>query len=161
MTQIDARLRRNVHDLGELLGNTIEAHLGAEFLQRIERIRLGAKHGRQADQEGHQALLNELHDLPDDQLLSVCRAFNQFLNLANIAEQYHHTRRFRIDEPLPFEERCLDELIQRLLAHGYSAEHVAAQTAQLDIELVLTAHPTEVTRRTLIQKYDAIAATLK
>ena len=161
MTQIDARLRRNIHDLGELLGNTIEAHLGAEFLQRIERIRLGAKHGRQADQEGHQALLNELHDLPDDQLLSVCRAFNQFLNLANIAEQYHHTRRFRIDEPLPFEERCLDELIQRLLAHGYSAEHVAAQTAQLDIELVLTAHPTEVTRRTLIQKYDAIAATLK
>ena len=161
MMQIDARLRRNVHDLGELLGNTIEAHLGTAFLQRIERIRLGAKHGRRADQEGHQALLKELQDLPDDQLLSVCRAFNQFLNLANIAEQYHHIRRFRIDEPLPFEERCLDELIQRLLTHGYTAEHVAAQVSQLDIELVLTAHPTEVTRRTLIQKYDAIAATLK
>ena len=87
MTQIDARLRWNVHDLGELLGNTIEAQLGQAFLQRIERIRLGAKDGRRADQDGHQALLKELQELPDDQLLSVCRAFNQFLNLANIAER--------------------------------------------------------------------------
>lgn len=160
MTEIDARLREDVHELGELLGETIRAHLGDTFLQRIERIRLGAKQGRKADQAAHEALLSALHDLPDDQLLPVCRAFNQFLNLANIAEQYHRIRRRREDEPLSFEERCIGELLQRLQAAGHDAQSVVDQVAGLDIELVLTAHPTEVTRRTLIQKYDAIALAL-
>lgn len=160
MTEIDARLREDVHELGELLGETIRVHLGDAFLQRIERIRLGAKQGRQTDQAAHDALLSALHDLPDDQLLPVCRAFNQFLNLANIAEQYHRIRRRREDEPLSFEERCIGELLQRLLAAGHDAQSIVEQVAALDIELVLTAHPTEVTRRTLIQKYDAIALAL-
>ncbi len=160
MTEIDARLREDVHELGELLGETIRVHLGDAFLQRIERIRLGAKQGRQTDQAAHDALLSALHDLPDDQLLPVCRAFNQFLNLANIAEQYHRIRRRREDEPLSFEERCIGELLQRLLAAGHDAQSIVDQVAALDIELVLTAHPTEVTRRTLIQKYDAIALAL-
>ena len=85
MTDIDARLREDVHNLGALLGQTIQAHLGEDFLQRIERIRLGAKQGRKADQAANEALLSALQDLPDSQLLPVCRAFNQFLNLANIA----------------------------------------------------------------------------
>ena len=160
MTEIDARLREDVHELGELLGETIRVHLGDAFLQRIERIRLGAKQGRQTDQAAHDALLSALHDLPDDQLLPVCRAFNQFLNLANIAEQYHRIRRRREDEPLSFEERCIGELLQRLLAAGHNTQSIVDQVAALDIELVLTAHPTEVTRRTLIQKYDAIALAL-
>ena len=88
MAEIDARLREDVHELGELLGQTIQAQLGEPFLQRIERIRLGAKQGRSSDKAAHEALLAALHDLPDNQLLPVCRAFNQFLNLANIAEQY-------------------------------------------------------------------------
>lgn len=160
MAEIDVRLREDVHDLGELLGQTIKTHLGDDFLARIERIRLGAKQGRQADQAAHEALLSELHDLPDDLLLPVCRAFNQFLNLANIAEQYHRIRRRREDEPVGFEERCLTELFERLRTQGLSGEQLSAEVERLDIELVLTAHPTEVARRTLIQKYDAIALAL-
>ncbi|KKO09606.1 hypothetical protein LCGC14_0030990 [marine sediment metagenome] len=160
MTEIDARLREDVHDLGELLGDTIKSHLGAEFLERIERIRLGAKHSRRTDQDAHEALLTALHDLPDNQLLPVCRAFNQFLNLANIAEQYHRIRRRREDETSGFEERCLGEIFQRLRQSGMTGESITQHVAALDIELVLTAHPTEVARRTLIQKYDAIAAAL-
>ena len=75
MTDIDARLREDVHNLGALLGQTIQAHLGEDFLQRIERIRLGAKQGRKADQAANEALLSALQDLPDSQLLPVCRAF--------------------------------------------------------------------------------------
>lgn len=160
MSEIDVRLREDVHELGELLGQTIKSHLGDDFLQRIERIRLGAKQGRQQDQAAHQALLTALHDLPDDQLLPVCRAFNQFLNLANIAEQSHRIRRRREHQPRSFEERCLPDLLQRLKDAGFSDQQVRQQLAELDIELVLTAHPTEVTRRTLIQKYDAIALAL-
>ena len=161
MTEIDARLREEVHELGELLGQTIQAQLGEDFLERIERIRLGAKQGRQANQAEYDALLNAMHDLPDDQLLPVCRAFNQFLNLANIAEQYHRIRRRRDTEKPLFEDHCLAGLLQRLRDSDMDGEVLRDHVQALDIELVLTAHPTEVARRTLIQKYDAIAAALE
>lgn len=160
MAEIDARLREDVHELGELLGQTIKTHLGDAFLQRIERIRLGAKQGRRTDRAAHDALIAALKDLPDNQLLPVCRAFNQFLNLANIAEQYHRNRRQRADEPIRFEQRCVSDLLERLKDEGFDGAAIRKNVEALDIELVLTAHPTEVTRRTLIQKYDAIALAL-
>ncbi|RML73983.1 Phosphoenolpyruvate carboxylase, partial [Pseudomonas syringae pv. maculicola] len=52
MADIDARLREDVHLLGELLGNTIREQRGAEFLDKIERIRKGAKAGRRGSAEG-------------------------------------------------------------------------------------------------------------
>jgi phosphoenolpyruvate carboxylase len=160
MAEIDARLREDVHQLGELLGNTINEQYGAAFLGKIERIRKGAKTARRGSAAGAEQLSAALDQLNDDELLPVARAFNQFLNLANIAEQYHRIRRRGANEPEPFESRVLPELLQRLLAKGHSADALARQLARLDIELVLTAHPTEVARRTLIQKYDAIAAQL-
>ncbi len=160
MAEIDARLREEVHLLGELLGQTIRTQLGDDFLDKIERIRKGAKAGRRGSAAGAEQLTSTLGDLGDDELLPVARAFNQFLNLANIAEQQHRVRRRRPDEPEPFELRVLDELLERLLAAGQKPDELARQLGRLDIELVLTAHPTEVARRTLIQKYDAIAAQL-
>ncbi|MDF2642502.1 MAG: phosphoenolpyruvate carboxylase [Pseudomonas sp.] len=160
MADIDARLREDVHLLGELLGNTIRDQRGGEFLDKIERIRKGAKAGRQGSTQGAEQLSSSLDSLEDDELLPVARAFNQFLNLANIAEQYQLMRRRRDDQPQPFESRVLPELLDRLKAAGHAPDALARQLGQLDIELVLTAHPTEVARRTLIQKYDAIAAQL-
>ncbi|MGE8362538.1 phosphoenolpyruvate carboxylase [Pseudomonas sp.] len=160
MAEIDARLREDVHQLGELLGNTISAQHGEEFLAKIERIRKGAKAARRGSEEGAEQLAATLDGLDDDELLPVARAFNQFLNLANIAEQYHRIRRRSPDEPEPFESRVLPELLQRLLAGGHQPEALARQVGRLEVELVLTAHPTEVARRTLIQKYDAMAAQL-
>lgn len=160
MAEIDARLREDVHQLGELLGNTISLQHGAAFLDKIERIRKGAKASRQGSQEGAEQLSATLNQLDDDELLPVARAFNQFLNLANIAEQYHRVRRRAPSEPEPFEDNILADLLQRLSTHGHKGEALARQVGRLDIELVLTAHPTEVARRTLIQKYDAIAEQL-
>lgn len=160
MAEIDARLREDVHQLGELLGNTISLQHGAAFLDKIERIRKGAKASRRGSSEGAEQLSATLNQLDDDELLPVARAFNQFLNLANIAEQYHRVRRRAPGEPEPFEDNILADLLQRLSAHGHKGEALARQVGRLDIELVLTAHPTEVARRTLIQKYDAIAEQL-
>ncbi|MEX6501181.1 phosphoenolpyruvate carboxylase [Pseudomonas zhanjiangensis] len=160
MAQIDARLREDVHQLGDLLGNTIRIQCGAAFVDKIERIRQGAKASRRGSDGGADPLSETLDHLDEDELLPVARAFNQFLNLANIAEQYHRVRRRGPGEPEPFESRVLAELLQRLLADGHAGEALARQLGRLDIELVLTAHPTEVARRTLIQKYDAIAAQL-
>ncbi len=157
MTDIDLRLREDVHLLGELLGETIRQQHGDAFLQKIEAIRHSAK----ADRSGAvEQLRTTLDDLAEDDLLPVARAFNQFLNLANIAEQYQLIRRPEAGQAPPFEHRVLPELLARLSDAGHAPAELARQLASLDIELVLTAHPTEVTRRTLIQKYDAIAAQL-
>ncbi len=160
MAEIDARLREDVHQLGELLGNTISVQHGAAFLDKIERIRKGAKASRRGSQEGAEQLSATLNQLDDDELLPVARAFNQFLNLANIAEQYHRVRRRAPGEAQPFEDNMLADLLQRLSSNGHKGEALARQFGRLDIELVLTAHPTEVARRTLIQKYDAMAEQL-
>lgn len=69
-------------------------------------------------------------------------------------------RRRDADQPEPFEAQVLPELLGRLKQAGHSNDALARQLAKLDIQLVLTAHPTEVARRTLIQKYDAIAGQL-
>ncbi len=157
MSDIDARLREDVHLLGELLGNTIREQYGDDFLDKIEQIRKGAK----ADRRGAgDELSTSLNHLQEDELLPVARAFNQFLNLANIAEQYQLIHRRDESQPAPFESRVLPELLARLQSEGHSNESLARQLGRLEIELVLTAHPTEVARRTLIQKYDAIAAQL-
>jgi phosphoenolpyruvate carboxylase len=160
MAEIDARLREDVHQLGELLGDTIRLQHGAAFLDKIERIRKEAKASRRGSTEGTEQLSATLNQLADDELLPVARAFNQFLNLANIAEQYHRVRRRAPGEGPPFEDNILADLLQRLASHGHKSEALARQFNRLDIELVLTAHPTEVARRTLIQKYDAMAEQL-
>ncbi|WP_426149982.1 phosphoenolpyruvate carboxylase [Pseudomonas sp. DC3000-4b1] len=170
MSEIDARLRERVHVLGELLGATIGQQYGEAFLQKIERIRQGAKADRRSANAGKAHLRDSLDELGDEELLPVARAFNQFLNLANIAEQYQLIRRRTEEDPgTPsaahpaaevLDAERLPELLNRLRAAGHGTEQLARQVGRLDIELVLTAHPTEVARRTLIQKYDAIAAQL-
>jgi phosphoenolpyruvate carboxylase len=157
MTDIDVRLREDVHVLGELLGETIRQQHGEAFLQKIEDIRHSAK----ADRRGAgEQLSSTLADLAEEDLLPVARAFNQFLNLANMAEQYQLIRRRDAQQGEPFEARVLPELLARLKQAGHKDDALARQLAKLDIQLVLTAHPTEVARRTLIQKYDAIAGQL-
>lgn len=157
MTDIDVRLREDVHLLGELLGETIRQQHGDAFLGKIEDIRHSAKADRRGAAE---QLSSTLANLGEDDLLPVARAFNQFLNLANMAEQYQLIRRRDADQPEPFEARVLPELLARLKQAGHGNDALARQLAKLDIQLVLTAHPTEVARRTLIQKYDAIAGQL-
>lgn len=157
MTDIDVRLREDVHLLGELLGETIRQQHGEAFLQKIEDIRHSAKADRRGPGE---QLSSTLGDLAEDDLLPVARAFNQFLNLANMAEQYQLIRRRDGEQQEPFEARVLPELLARLKQAGHKDDALARQLAKLDIQLVLTAHPTEVARRTLIQKYDAIAGQL-
>src|SRR5690606_2745100 len=158
MSKIDPRLREDVHLLGELLGQTIRDDRGEDFLACIERIRQAAKACRQRD--GQAALQAELARLDDSQLLPVVRAFSQLLNLANIAEQYQQLRREPPSQAAQLAEQALPQLLRQLREQGHAADALAQRLGSLDIDLVLTAHPTEVARRTLIQKYDAIAAQL-
>src|SRR5690554_5031187 len=160
MTKIDQRLRDNVNLLGTLLGDTMATERGAGFLEKIELIRTGAKAARKGSPEGRQQLEQTLAELGEDELLPVARGFSQFLNLANIADQYHLVHRRGDDEAPPFENQMLEQILERLKTGGQTPQALADAVANLDIELVLTAHPTEVSRRTLIMKYDYIAEQL-
>ena len=145
LPHLDPLLREDVRLLGHLLGQVIERARGAPFLQRIEAIRKLAKTARTGDESDWQGLSGYLAEIPADDMVDVARAFNQFLNLANLAEQHHLTRHHRdqaVMLELPRDPRLWDTL------------------RATQVELVLTAHPTEVLRRTLIQKYDAITAAL-
>lgn len=151
MNERYAALRGNVGLLGQLLGNTIKSHMGDSFLEKIETIRQLAKSARAGNDSDRKQLLTILRSLSDDELLPVARAFGQFLNLANIAEQFHTISRNReqdVNVPDP-----IDELIAKLDESEVTPENVAKAVEELRIELVLTAHPTEVTRRTLINKH--------
>ncbi len=155
--ELDPALRDDVRLLGELLGQAIASDRGPAFIECIERIRQLAKEVR-AGSTPWAALRDYLAELPEEDLVDVARAFNQFLNLANIAEQYHQIRtRARTEQGPDAEPDLLAGVFQRLLQQGHGAEQVAAALADTAVELVLTAHPTEVIRRTLIRKYDAIA----
>ena len=159
----DQALRDDVHLLGELLGDTLKAQEGAELFEMVERVRALAKSGRAGSDEDFDALAELLATRPTCDALPVARAFSHFLNLANIAEQHHRVRRRRDylrDPDASPQPGSFDEVFARFREQGIDAERLFESVVALQIELVLTAHPTEVVRRTLLQKYSRIAALL-
>jgi len=154
MNERYSALRSNVGLLGQLLGNTIKSQKGEAFLNKIEVIRQLAKSSRSGNDADRTELLTTLRSLSDDELLPVARAFSQFLNLANIAEQFHTSSRNQ-EQDVSVQDP-IDELLAKLGVSDVSPEQVIQAVEELRIELVLTAHPTEVTRRTLINKHMAI-----
>ena len=153
-------LRADIRLLGELLGNTIRNHDGIALFERIETIRAMAKRARSGDESFRHGLIKVMAGMPDKELLPIARAFSHFLNLANIAEQHHRIRRRRsykrMTEPTP-QRGSFDELLPRLLSRGITPDQIVEAVRKLHVEYVLTAHPTEASRRTLIRKYNVIA----
>jgi len=128
-------------------------HKGDAFLDKAEEIRILAKLRRQGDDVRLEQLHAVLGALDADDFIAVARAFSQFINLTNIAEQAQAAE----DRKVPFpEESELQSLIQRLDGE-VDQEKIISAITNVSCELLLTAHPTEITRRTLIQKYNRIA----
>ncbi|MCP4941563.1 MAG: phosphoenolpyruvate carboxylase, partial [Planctomycetaceae bacterium] len=119
-----------------------------------------AKAGRSSKEGEHDALLRELGALNDDEVLPVARAFTQFLNLANIAEEYHRVRRYHAVCDIDSTE-SFAQLLKHLQSQGLNDGRILEVLKEMNVELVLTAHPTEANRRTLIQKYNAISDCLR
>jgi phosphoenolpyruvate carboxylase len=160
-------LRDDVRLLGTLLGETLRRQEGDALFERVERVRGLAKRARRGDaeQSGHafDELASELADMPVDAALPIARAFAHFLNLANVAEQHHRVRRRRAYQRNPHahaQPASIEEALPRLVAAGVSRDVLYAAVCNLRVELVITAHPTEIMRRTLQIKYNAVADAL-
>ncbi len=155
MTNLDASLREQVRVLGEGLGHTMSAARGEDFLALVESIRNLSKQVHQGEATS-QCLSQMLNDLDDEMLLPVARAFNQFLNLANAAEQHYRARERVVEDYRAGEQPGLTLLFDQLKNSGLAPEVIYQSLTEQRVELVFTAHPTEISRRTLIQKYDLL-----
>ncbi len=150
MNEKYAALKSNVRMLGELLGATIQEAHGDAILEKVETIRKLSKSARAGSQEDRESLIEEIKNLPNEQLTPVAHAFSQFLNLTNIAEQYHTISRHC--EEHVCEPDTIHQLFSKLSQNEISKQDAAQAIKELNIELVLTAHPTEIARRTMINK---------
>ena len=179
----DEPLRRDVRLLGDLLGETIRAQHGGALFELVEAVRAIAKQARLGEKAATRRLIDTLSELPAAELLNLARAFTLFLNLANIAEQHHQIRQrrqlWRVEDvergagvggaedqnitpgdsadPLPHPGGLIDAELRELLDRGVSREALHRQVGTLSINLVLTAHPTEVRRRSVSSKFLRIA----
>jgi phosphoenolpyruvate carboxylase len=163
-TQTVAPLREDIRQLGQLLGETLREQGGEELFWTVESIRSLAKEARSGRAGTRQELEQRLAGLDDAMIMPVVRAFSHFLNLANIAEQHHRVRRSRayLREPQAKAVRgSLEDMFGRLDESKIYPERLYETICNLQIGLVLTAHPTEVTRRSLLKKHNRIAELLE
>ncbi|WP_380184141.1 phosphoenolpyruvate carboxylase [Kalamiella sp. sgz302252] len=159
MNEQYSAMRSNVSMLGKLLGDTIKDALGENILERVETIRKLSKSSRAGNDAHRKELLSTLQNLSNDELLPVARAFSQFLNLTNVAEQYHTIS--PKGEGANHQE-LLSKTFERLKQQPNLTEAKIREAIEsLSLELVLTAHPTEITRRTLIHKLVEVNSCLK
>ncbi len=152
-------ISQNIRSLGAALGKTIANDKDQRWLDNIERVRLLSKDGVANEAYAIDELKTLFQSCDEHELLIYARAFSQFLNLANIAEQQHTTSEqglAELDLPHP-----LASLKQQLENHNCRPDDFMSALNKLHIELVLTAHPTEVNRRTFIHKYHEIAEQLE
>ena len=165
-------LREDIRILGSVLGETIKRFEGENVFEMVENIRRACKalHRHQDDQSdsaSSQTILEDLkaqlEALDSHTAGRIIRAFLCYFDLVNIAEQHHRLRRRARRE---FEEHVaapdsLADLFQRLTATTHSAQTLLDVIQSLDIQVVFTAHPTEITRRTVLLKQVELARLLE
>ena len=155
----DKALRKDVHRLGELVGDLVKDQLGEALFDLVEAVRCAAIESREGDTSEIGQLDKLLSSLTLNNAGDFIRAFSTYFQAVNMAEKVHRIRRRRAylkdsgtPQPLGFADT-----LRRLKANGVNGETVEKVLGTLSIEPVFTAHPTETTRRTLLRKQQNIA----
>ena len=169
----NALLRQDMRVMGSLLGKVVQDHEGADIFDKVERMRALAKEWRalgagRTDPDAaavFDELANYAQGFSNKELYTTARAFTHFLALANAAEGHHRARRLQAsvaapDAPAagalyPKSDSC-GGVLPKLLADGHSADEIYQALTTQTTELVFTAHPTEVNRRTILAKHRRI-----
>jgi phosphoenolpyruvate carboxylase len=159
----DQPLREDIRLLGRILGETVRAFAGDAAFDLIERVRvLSIRCHRDEDIEAQRELHALLCNLAPAQTNQVVRAFSYFSHLANIAEDQHHIRRARSHALAgsAAREGSVAHSVERALATGIDAAALGEFFDHAQINPVLTAHPTEVQRKSILDCHWKIAALL-
>ena len=156
----DEPLRDDIRLLGRVLGDTVREQEGEAVFDIVERVRQTAvRFARDGDPTARAELASLLDPLSGDTTQAVVRAFSYFLQLTNIAEDEHHIRRRRAHDLAgsPPREGSLIFALDTLATANVSPEALADFFAHALVAPVLTAHPTEVQRQSLIRNHRDIA----
>ena len=158
----DDALRDDVRTLGALVGDMIREQGGAELFERVERTRRAAIRWRDGEATGAAELQALVHALGAAEAESLVRAFAAYFEVVNLAERIHRIRRRRDylrAEATP-QDGSVEAALRLLAAAGVGPQGIAKLFERLLIEPVFTAHPTEATRRTLLEKEQVMARLL-
>jgi phosphoenolpyruvate carboxylase len=155
----DQPLFDDIRFLGQILGDTVREQEGEAAFELIEAIRrLSVTFQRKEDAEAGRKLDTLLKRLSPDEAVSVIRAFSYFSHLANLAEDRHHLRRRAIHEARDeFQDGSLSKTLARLKAASVDGKSIARALQRAYLSPVLTAHPTEVQRKSILDAERAIA----
>ena len=155
----DTDLLNDIRLLGRILGDTLREQEGTEAFELIEKVRtLSVAYRKGQDASAGRALDRLLKNLSADQTVTVIRAFSYFSHLANIAEDRQHIRRRLHHEKMGHQqEGALKTTFDRLHRRDQHGSTIARMLERAWVSPVLTAHPTEVQRQSILDAERAIA----
>ncbi len=161
----DAPLRRDINLLGRVLGRVLIEQEGQDLFETEEEIRTLCKRLRfDYDPELDARLRRRIDAMSVGELRRIVRAFSVYFQLVNVAERYHRVRRRRQSEASPEnppQRASLAGALARLKGEGLEVEALRSLLEGMEIGLVLTAHPTEATRRSVRRKHARIGEMLE
>lgn len=158
----DAGLRNDVRLLGALVGEVLEEQGGESLFNQVESARVAAIHRRESEHESDTNLSQLVSALDTSQAGELVRAFSTYFQVVNLAEKIHRIRRSRDylrsgSGPQP---GGIEDAIRKIIRKGLSMQDMQDLLNTIHIEPVFTAHPTEATRRTILEKHLRIAQRL-
>jgi phosphoenolpyruvate carboxylase len=159
----DLALREDIRLLGRILGETVRDDEGVDLFQVVEDVRrLAVRFRRDGDPDARAELARRLDALDAEAAITVVRAFSYFSHLANIAEDQHKNRRFRQARlaGAPPEEGSLALALERIKRAEVKPARLRELLGRACVSPVLTAHPTEVQRRSTLDREVTIARLL-
>ena len=152
------RLRDDVRLLGELVGDVLREQGGRELFEDVERVRQAAIELRSTN-ASDQPLLDWAERQTNTRLLQLVRAFGTYFHLINLAEQHHRVRTLRErqrSQSTPLHE-SIAAAIEELTSDGVEPAQISEALGKLEVHPVLTAHPSEARRRTLLHHLEHAA----
>ncbi len=158
----DSALVDDIRLLGRILGDVIREQEGVAVFNLIEQIRvLSVRFHRHGDENANKELKKLLKGLSTDDAVKVIRAFTYFSHLANLAEDRHQLRRQAAQERIASQQPgSIDLAIERIQAAGISKATIVKTLTDSYLSPVLTAHPTEVQRKSILDAERSIAQLL-
>lgn len=168
MTQTDNQsslLRNDVKKLGTILGKILKHHGGDTLFNQVEDIRKSTIDLRQDfDQEAYNELKQKISGLKPPMRQHVIRAFSTYFNLVNIAEQNHRIRRrrqYQLKDDGVAQPFSIEGAVASIKDNNISTEVIEDVLQKLSLELIITAHPTEATKRTVLEIQKRISTILQ
>jgi phosphoenolpyruvate carboxylase len=153
-------LRSNIKDLGSRLGRVLAESHSPEFLKEVELVRRWAKDLRRGSRRSIGNIERFLRLSGSEKSFKIARSFTEFLRLANAAEQHHRTRRrlyYETHSSLP-QKGSVEAFLKNLKPKMIS--QVVEKLNQMEVDLVLTSHPTESMRQSAIRRYKHVTQNL-